>query len=115
MADRRFRGEAEAHGPRASTASGRRPIADVRRCRSWTNYVAHRIAAPISPLPRVRKAETSVRDAEPATSTHQQLAGHLAPRRHDLILAEAGLHQVGDEQLEAVSWTRVAGLAEVGR
>ncbi len=57
----------------------------------------------------------AVRDAEPATSTHQQLAGHLAPRCHDLILAEAGLHQVGDKQLEAVGWTRVAGLTEVGR
>jgi hypothetical protein len=25
-------------------------------------------------------------------------AGHLAPDRHDLILAEAGIHQVDDEQ-----------------
>src|SRR4029450_4835733 len=57
----------------------------------------------------------SARDAEPADSTHQQLAGYLAPRRHNLILAEAGLHQIGDEQLETVGWTWGAGWAETRR
>jgi hypothetical protein len=43
--------------------------------------------------------------AESAQPTTRQLAaqptvfaGHLAPDRHDLILAEAGIHQVDDEQ-----------------
>src|SRR5262249_26963548 len=61
------------------------------------------------------KGEISLFDLSPASSTHQQLAGYLASRRHDLILAEAGLHQIGDKQLEPVGRTRVAGLAEVGR
>jgi hypothetical protein len=52
---------------------------------------------------------------ELAITTHQQLAGHLASHRRDLILAETSLHQVGDEQLEPIGRARVAGLAEIGR
>jgi hypothetical protein len=46
--------------------------------------------------------------AETATSQ-----AHLAFHRRDLILAEAGFHQVGDGQLQPVSRARIPGLTEI--
>jgi hypothetical protein len=56
---------------------------------------------------RVRRAR-GYRD-----STHQQLAGDLASHCHDLIFVKPGPHQIGDEQLQPVRRTRIAGLTEI--
>src|SRR5215471_20515981 len=48
-------------------------------------------------------------------STHEQTARDLTTHLGDLVFADPGLHEVGDEKLKPVRRARVACLAEIGR